>query len=46
MGLAGAPRLGIMGAAIARNLASADMQVRVWNRPREKAYALARADRG
>ena len=37
---------GIMGAAIARNLASADMEVRVWNRTREKASALAGADRG
>ena len=32
---------GIMGAAMARNLLSADMDVRVWNRSREKAEPLA-----
>jgi len=32
---------GIMGAAMARNLASAGMEVRVWNRTREKAEPLA-----
>lgn len=32
---------GIMGAAMARNLASAGMDVRVWNRSREKAEPLA-----
>ncbi|HEX8259616.1 MAG TPA: NAD(P)-dependent oxidoreductase [Rubrobacteraceae bacterium] len=32
---------GIMGAAMARNLLSAGMEVRVWNRSREKAEPLA-----
>ncbi len=32
---------GIMGSAMARNLLSAGMQVRVWNRSREKAEPLA-----
>jgi 3-hydroxyisobutyrate dehydrogenase len=32
---------GIMGAAMARNLLSAGMEVRVWNRTREKAEPLA-----
>lgn len=32
---------GIMGAAMARNLLSAGMQVRAWNRTREKAEPLA-----
>ncbi|MBA4115695.1 MAG: NAD(P)-dependent oxidoreductase [Rubrobacter sp.] len=32
---------GIMGAAMARNLLAADMEVRVWNRSREKAEPLA-----
>lgn len=32
---------GIMGAAMARNLAGAGMEVRVWNRSREKAEPLA-----
>jgi len=32
---------GIMGAAMARNLVSAGMEVRVWNRSREKAEPLA-----
>jgi 3-hydroxyisobutyrate dehydrogenase len=32
---------GIMGAAMARNLLSAGMEVRVWNRSREKAGPLA-----
>lgn len=32
---------GIMGAAMARNLLKAGMQVRVWNRSREKAEPLA-----
>ncbi len=32
---------GIMGAAMARNLLAAGMQVRVWNRSREKAEPLA-----
>ncbi len=32
---------GIMGAAIARNLLAAGMEVRVWNRSREKAEPLA-----
>ncbi len=32
---------GIMGAAMARNLLAADMQVRVWNRSKEKAEPLA-----
>jgi 3-hydroxyisobutyrate dehydrogenase len=32
---------GIMGAAMARNLVSAGMEVRVWNRSREKARPLA-----
>jgi 3-hydroxyisobutyrate dehydrogenase len=32
---------GIMGAAMARNLVSAGMEVRVWNRSREKACPLA-----
>jgi 3-hydroxyisobutyrate dehydrogenase len=32
---------GIMGAAMARNLLSAGMQVRAWNRSREKAEPLA-----
>lgn len=32
---------GIMGAAMARNLLKADMEVRVWNRSREKAEPLA-----
>src|SRR5215210_6479950 len=32
---------GIMGAAMARNLLAADMEVRVWNRTREKAEPLA-----
>lgn len=32
---------GIMGAAMARNLISAGMEVRVWNRTREKAEPLA-----
>lgn len=32
---------GIMGAAMARNLLSADMRVRAWNRTREKAEPLA-----
>ncbi len=32
---------GIMGAAMARNLLSAGMEVRVWNRSREKAQPLA-----
>lgn len=32
---------GIMGAAMARNLVSAGMDVRVWNRTREKAEPLA-----
>ena len=31
---------GIMGAAMARNLLSAGMQVRAWNRSREKAEPL------
>src|SRR3712207_6553123 len=31
---------GIMGAAMARNLLKAGMEVRVWNRSREKAEAL------
>jgi len=33
---------GIMGAAMARNLLSAGMAVRAWNRSREKAESLAR----
>jgi 3-hydroxyisobutyrate dehydrogenase len=33
---------GIMGAAMARNLLAAGMEVRVWNRTREKADPLAR----
>jgi 3-hydroxyisobutyrate dehydrogenase len=33
-------RTGIMGAAMARNLLSAGMQVRAWNRSREKAEPL------
>ena len=33
---------GIMGAAMARNLIGAGMQVRVWNRSREKAETLAK----
>jgi 3-hydroxyacyl-CoA dehydrogenase len=33
---------GIMGAAMARNLLAAEMEVRVWNRTREKADPLAR----
>ena len=33
---------GIMGAAMARNLLGAGMQVRVWNRSREKSEGLAR----
>jgi 3-hydroxyisobutyrate dehydrogenase len=32
---------GIMGAAMARNLLEAGMEVRVWNRTREKAEPLA-----
>ena len=32
---------GIMGAAMARNLLSAGMEVRAWNRSREKAEPLA-----
>ena len=32
---------GIMGAAMARNLLAAGMEVRVWNRTREKAEPLA-----
>ena len=32
---------GLMGAAMARNLASAGMEVRAWNRSREKAEPLA-----
>jgi len=32
---------GIMGAAMARNILAADMEVRVWNRTREKAEPLA-----
>src|SRR3712207_9160619 len=32
---------GIMGAAIARNLIAAGMEVRAWNRTREKAEPLA-----
>ena len=32
---------GIMGAAMARNVLAADMEVRVWNRTREKAEPLA-----
>jgi 3-hydroxyisobutyrate dehydrogenase len=32
---------GIMGAAMARNLLAAGMEVRVWNRTREKADPLA-----
>ena len=32
---------GIMGAAMARNLLGAGMEVRVWNRSREKAEGLA-----
>src|SRR3954463_16614397 len=32
---------GIMGAAMARNLLAAGMEVRVWNRSREKAEPLA-----
>ena len=32
---------GIMGAAMARNLLAAGMEVRVWNRTREKAESLA-----
>ncbi len=32
---------GIMGAAMARNLLGAGMEVRVWNRSREKAEPLA-----
>jgi 3-hydroxyisobutyrate dehydrogenase len=35
---------GIMGGAIARNLLGAGFPVRVWNRTREKAEALAEAD--
>ncbi|MBA3423999.1 MAG: NAD(P)-dependent oxidoreductase [Rubrobacteraceae bacterium] len=34
---------GIMGAAMARNLVSAGMEVRVWNRTREKAEPLAKS---
>ncbi len=34
---------GIMGAAMARNLTAAGMDVRVWNRSREKAEPLAKA---
>jgi 3-hydroxyisobutyrate dehydrogenase len=39
---------GIMDAAMARNLLSAGMEVRAWNRSREKApvYRAARPDRG
>jgi 3-hydroxyisobutyrate dehydrogenase-like beta-hydroxyacid dehydrogenase len=33
---------GIMGAAMARNLLAAGMEVRVWNRTREKAESRAR----
>ena len=32
---------GIMGAGMARNLLSAGMEVRAWNRTREKAEPLA-----
>jgi 3-hydroxyisobutyrate dehydrogenase len=34
---------GIMGAAMARNLLKAGMELRVWNRTREKAQPLADA---
>ena len=47
MGMAGSENVvavlgtGIMGAAMARNLLGAGMEVRVWNRSREKAEPLA-----
>ena len=34
------PGTGIMGSAMARNLLSADMEMRLWNRSREKAEPL------
>ena len=34
---------GIMGAGMARNLANADFDVRVWNRNRDRAEPLADA---